>query len=304
MVTENTDAESLLSPPVFWPLFAHNIVYFFAGRDAGLIPYFFPGFIILLAWLARPRLWTTWQVFTALALAASVLALLSLAPYTWNGAGGPPGNRYFLSLYPALFFLLPTRAPTWVAPLSLAGFVVTAPLLTHPTLATHQPWLNVERGVVRLLPVELTLVDDLPVRLAPLRSRITLADSLIYLLDQNAYFPEGDGFWIKGAAHAEIIVRTDRAIDRAMLELRSVVANHVTVSLGKSRASAVLKPNNAATLLLNPGGGVVYTNGSRAYVLSVTTTSGFVPHVVDPTSTDERFLGVFVRPVFRISDGG
>jgi hypothetical protein len=245
-----------------------------------------------------------WQLLVLLALGASVVALLTLAPYSWNGGGGPPGNRYFLSLYPVLFFLIPPRAPRWVPVASLAGFVVTAPLLTHPTLGTHQPWLNVEHGVVRFLPVELTLVDDLPVRLAPLRSRITLADALIYLLDQNAYFPEGDGLWIKGAAHAEIIVRTDRAIDRATLELRSVVPNHVTVSLGRSRASAMLKPNDPATLLLNPGGGVVYTNGSRAYVLSVTTTSGFVPHVVDRTSTDERFLGVFVRPVFRISDGG
>ena len=43
----------------------------------------------------------------ALAVAGSVLALLVFAPYSWSGGGGPPGNRYFMSLYPALLFLTP-----------------------------------------------------------------------------------------------------------------------------------------------------------------------------------------------------
>src|SRR5262245_31885197 len=104
MVTENTDADALLVREVFWPLFAHNVEYFAIGRDAGLVPYFFPGVVILIAWLARPRSWSFWQVLVGLTLAASVVVMLSLAPYTWNGGGGPPGNRYFLSLYPVLFF--------------------------------------------------------------------------------------------------------------------------------------------------------------------------------------------------------
>ena len=52
------------------------------------------------------------------AVVGSVVALLVFSPYTWSGGGGPPGNRYFMSLYPALFFLTPPL--TSMAPAVLA----------------------------------------------------------------------------------------------------------------------------------------------------------------------------------------
>ena len=50
--------------------------------------------------------------------------------------------------------------------------------------------------------------------------------------------------------------------------------------------------------MLDVGPGVVYTHGSRAYVLTVATDRGFVPSEVEPGSSDHRFLGVFVEPDF------
>lgn len=298
MVTDDSDAQSLFAPAVFWPLLKHNAGYFVAGRDAGLLPYFFPGVVILGVWLARPRSWTRWQVLSALALAASIFAMLALVPYSWNGGGGPPGNRYFLSLYPVLFFLLPAAAPRWPAGVALAGLIVTAPLLLHPLTASSQPWRNVEHGVVRLLPVELTMVDDLPVRLAPDRSRIPFGNALLYLLDASTFPPEKTGFWVAGDARAEIIVRTDGPLERVTFELRSVVPNHVSLSFGGRATSLDLQPNTPATVLLDAGPGVVYTHGSRAYVLAITTSNGFVPRQIEAGSLDGRFLGVFVRPGF------
>jgi hypothetical protein len=303
MVTENSDAQSLLAPSLFLPLFEHNTVYFFFGRDAGFVPYFFPGLVILLAWLASPRSWTAWQVTILLTLAASVVVLLALAPYTWNGGGGPPGNRYFLSLYPVLFFLIPPAMPGWAAIASLLGLVVTAPILAHPIAASYGPWENVEHGVPRLLPIELTLVDDLPVRLNAQRMRLDLDGGLLYLMDGNAFLPEEQKrFWVAGAARAEMILRTDRAIAKATLSLHSGVANHVTISLGRGSASIDLSPDGNGTVVLEPGPGIVYTNGSRSYVFMVTTTDGFVPADRDPKSADRRFLGVFIEPKFRLVD--
>ena len=111
MVTEDTDAESLFAPNVMFPLLGHNVVYFVVGRHAGLIPYFFPGVAILAAWALRPGRWRRWQTFSVLTLGASVFVMLVLIPYSWNGGGGPPGNRYFLSLYPGT--LLPSSRYTW-----------------------------------------------------------------------------------------------------------------------------------------------------------------------------------------------
>jgi len=299
MVTENTDAQTLLAPSTFWPVFAHNTLYFFAGRDAGLLPYFFPGVVILIAWLARPRAWTRWQGLIVLALGASVVVMQAYAPDTWNGGGGPLGNRYFLALYPAMFFLLPAAASRWTAVAAVLGFAVTAPLLAHPLAASLEPWHNVEHGIPRLLPIELTLADNLPVRLDLNRSRLDLDGALLYEMDENAFLPEETKrFWVAGAARAEMILRTDRSIAKATLRLHSAVANHVVVRLGRARAAIDLAADADGTVVLEPGPGAAYNGGSRAYVFTVTTTDGFVPMEVDPKSHDRRFLGVFIEPHF------
>jgi hypothetical protein len=304
--TEKTDAESLLAPAVFWPLFERNALYFFVGRDAGLLPYFFPGVVIFVAWVARPHAWTSWQVVAFLMLSVSVIVLLALAPDTWNGGGGPPGNRYFLSLYPVLFFLLPVGASRWTAVAALLGLIVTAPLLARPHAASYEPWHNVEHGVPRLLPIEVTLADNLPVRLNWDRSRQLVDEALLYEMDENAFLPEQQKrFWVAGAARAEMILRTDRSIDKATLNLHSGVANHVTITLGRARASIDLQPDGDGAIVLEPGpGNVFYAEGrdSRAYVFTVTTTNGFVPADADPRSQDKRYLGVFIEPHFKLID--
>jgi len=303
MVTENTDAQSLLAPSAFWPMFRQNAVYFFVGRDAGLLPYFFPGVVILAVWLARPRAWTPWQALALAVLAASNVVMLAFAPDTWNGGGGPPGNRYFLSLYPVLFFLLPAGASRWTAAAALLGFAVTAPLLARPIAASLEPWHNVEHGIPRLLPIELTLADNLPVRLDLQRSRLDLDGALLYEMDENAFLPEETKrFWVAGAARAEMILRTDRSIEKATLRLHSGVANRVAVTLGRARATIDLLPDGDGTIVLEPGPGAAYKGGSRAYVFTVTTANGFVPAEVDPKSGDKRFLGVFIEPRFVLVD--
>lgn len=306
MVTARPDSESLFAPQVLWPLLEHNAVYFFVGRHAGLIPYFFPGVLILALWLVRPRSWALWQILSALTLAASVLLLLVFAPYSWSGGGGPIGNRYFLSLYPVLFFLLPLRAPRWPAIFSFLGLVVVGPLLLHPLSASKQPWHNAEHGIVRALPVELTMVDDLPVRLGP-RGRIPFGPepaALLYFLDEATFSPEGRGFWVAGDAATDIIVRTERPIARVKFLVRSGVPNRVSLAMGGRRASLDLQPDETATVTLDVGSGVVYTHGSRAYVLSMETSNGFVPRLVDRGSADTRFLGMFVQPEFLLQPLG
>ena len=300
MMTVDSDAESLLAPHVMFPLLRHNLVYFFIGRHAGLVPYYFPGVVILALWLTKPRQWTGCQLWCASTLALSILIMLVLTPYSWNGGGGPPGNRYFLSLYPVLFFLLPDRRTHWLAVVSWVGVVVIAPLLQHPIAASKQPWNAVGHGLVRSLPIELTMVDDLPVRLGP-RGRIPWGPdpkALVYFVDDATFSPEGDGFWVQGDASTDIIVRTERRLDRVDFVVRTVVANRVSLAMGTGHASLDLLPNQTSKLTMQVGSGLVYTHGSHAYVLSIKTTNGFVPKDSEAGSSDDRFLGVFVQPDF------
>ena len=125
----------------------------------------------------------------------SAIVTLVYLPWTWSGGGGPPGNRYFLSAYPLVLFLVP--AGISIAPGLLAwvgGALFTVKMLVSPFWAAKFPYLVTEKGPARRLPVELTMANDLPVRLAqPLRAPIQYRNDpgvKLYFLDQNAWPPE------------------------------------------------------------------------------------------------------------------
>ena len=284
------------STPSILRQLGRNSVYFVIGRHFGLLPYFFPG-VAIFAWaLWRPRRLAAWQTLIAGAVVATALGLLVLAPNTWSGGGGPVGNRYFLSVYPALFFLLPTArtiAPgivVWVG-----GALFTAQILVDPFVAASRPWLLAQQGLFRLLPVELTMVNDLPVRLDQGRSRIPYGGDpqlLLYYLDDNATPPEQPGIWVSGRARADIIVRVAPPLTALNVTLRTPIANHARVRVDGSTQVTDLQPNVPVRLQFPVRG--VHARGAQNFVLTVETREGFVPRLLDPTSTDPRFLGVAI----------
>lgn len=93
--------------PALW---GWNGLYFLAGENVGVLPYFLP---LLLALLAFERgSGRGWILPMVLVGAASFLLVM---PFNFFGGTGAVGNRYFLPLYPALWFLAarPIRA-VWV----------------------------------------------------------------------------------------------------------------------------------------------------------------------------------------------
>src|SRR5262249_44137815 len=113
-------------------VFRHDMLYFAVGRYSGFVPYFFPGLISALLFIAKgPRQW--WQWLTVATIAGAALMLLLLTPFTYSGGGGPVGNRYFLSFYPLFLFLTP--APPRIAGAAVAlvgGALFTAKILLSP----------------------------------------------------------------------------------------------------------------------------------------------------------------------------
>lgn len=107
---------------------AWNSLYFLAGRHVGVLPYFLP---LALGFLAFRRGEGRWSL--ALAVAASMALFFAMRPFNFYGGGGAIADRYFLPLYPALWFLAarPARAawPLLAAALA-APFLL--PLWTAP----------------------------------------------------------------------------------------------------------------------------------------------------------------------------
>lgn len=293
--------------PRFWPLLGHNTWYFFSGRDSGLVPYFFPGALILALWLWRWRDMRLWQFLTFGAIAGTALILLVWFPYTWNGAGGPPGNRYFLSVYPLFLFLLPAGTGAVAALTSwVVGGAFVGAMLIHPFVSSKAPWTVPERAPLCYLPIELTMMDDIPARLNTSRGRLLFGNprnALLYYMDAGTYMPEdspdGQFFWVAGLTRSDIVVRLSDRTPTAKMRLiaESRVANHVTVDWGGDRCALTLAPNQPATCELRARG-AVWAHFGYFFVLKVTTTAGFVPSVADPLSPDSRNLGVRLTPVF------
>ena len=297
MYTDAQEAGQVLGRIEPLARFPTNIKYFFVGRHFGFVPYFFPGTIAVLLWLFSTARRDVWRLTTFLALISSAILLLLIFPYTWSGGGGPTGNRYLLSVYPVMFFLLPPMETAWPGLLAWAGGALfTAKILLNPFVAAKYTYLITERGPARRLPVELTMANDLPVMLDASRSRIPYGQNptlLLYFLDQNASPPEPPGMWVSGGGRAEILVRSVDEIHHLDVTAESPIRTVLTVSMGGSAVSVPLAPHKEAAFTV-PAVGIPALR-SYAYLLSARSSEGFVPHLRDSNSSDHRNLGALMR---------
>ena len=308
-------------------VFAYNVWYFVAGRNAGLLPYFFPGIfaagLFVFSGNKRP-----WQWLALATICASVVMHIFVWPFTWNGGGGPVGSRYFLAFYALFLVLIPAHIRAGAAVTALVvGAIFTAPIVLNPFYASTHPGEHAKSGVLRLLPIELTLILDLPVaqngerRMRPLGGTPPV---WAFFPDDNAYNPEGPRFWVKGRSKAEIVLRApvtsvggrrwvSKLITRLNVEVRNgATANRVTVSTGRDSETFEMAPGDVRTAALDVRSGVPFRRDvqpvSYLYGISVQTSDGFVPFLHTPCATpgrcpgDSRFLGAMIHVVPEYTD--
>jgi len=292
---------------VFFSNLFNNLRYFFVGRYAGLIPYYFPAVFALAAFLASPRQRPVWQYFVLAAALGQIVLFIITVPYTWNGGGGSVGNRYFMGAYGVFLFLCPPIRRTWVACLPWLAAVFTAPLVLNPFMTSFRPGQIADRGPFRLLPAELTLVDDWPINTDETRRHIWFGDNpgmgdpgfLMYFLDGNAYQREADkSFWVKGESRAEFAIKTDRPMRRAVFTLTAgEVATDVRIAIsGRSqRIHLDAGASQQVTFALDAGTPYHKTTHALVWIASASSSAGFAPLFYG--SNDTRYLGVRVKPV-------
>ena len=304
MVTNDADTERVLGEDILAQV-PINTGYFFVGRHAGLIPFYFPGVVIAVVWAFGARRAPVWQWTSALAVVGSIGALILLLPDSWNGGGGPPGNRYFLSLYPPLLFLLRPGLGAWPAVVSgVGGLAFVGAMLVSPYEASAATWRNVERPPLRWLPIEYTLLLDLPVRLNPRRGGILFVREptvLVYYMDGNTYDAEGQGFWIRGGETAETIVRSERPFKRVDLVFSAPIDNHVRGTFAGRPFDVTVRAGVPTRVQIARPEGFRY-HQSYAHLLRSTPETGFIPAERKPGSRDTRYLGVFIELTFEYDE--
>jgi hypothetical protein len=281
--TDGTAAADVLTSREAPTRFVRNVKYFLVGRHFGFVPFYFPGIVAIALWALSPARRDRWRLATFLAFVASAVGLLLVLPFTWSGGGGPPGNRYLISAYPVLFFLVPgvrSAAPGLTA--WTVGALFTAKMLVDPFGAAKFTWRLPESGPARLLPVELTMFQDLPVMLVPppVRGRVLYGRDpflLLYFLDENASPPEAEGMWVSADGRADIIVRSVDPIDYLAVDARSPIRTALTLSLGAGEIHVPLQPEVRAFVNVPAPAGIRGTSG-YVYLMTASATDGFVPH--------------------------
>ena len=301
---------------VFWSNLRMNALYAFVGRNSGLLAYFFPAVfgMIALAFVRRDR--QPWQWFVLVGVLAHLLVFIVTLPYTYFGGGGSVGNRYFMGVYGTCLFFLPSWR-SWRLPsvMWLVGGLFMAKLILNPFYTSIRPGEHGKAGPLRLLPVELTNVNDLPLRTDRSRVMIWYGETAtnpgfqVYYLDDNSYLRELDAsFWTRGGTRAEIIVKVpgesvrSLPVRRLHLTLQAgPVATDVEVRIGGRRERVSLPAGATREVSLPLGPGVPYKSDravpAYSWVVSISSSTGFTPRLFDPESQDVRYLGVRVRPV-------
>ena len=282
---------------------AADLIYVWVGRNAGLLVYMFPAVMALLMFAATPnRSWRGPHAFVLAAWATSILAYVLVVPDNWIGGGGTIGSRYFLSAYPLLFFLIPAGAGLLGA---VGAWVIAALFLSqimlNPYASSHDPSMHTKAFPFRLLPAELTLLNNLPFNTRPRSRRVSLhpeKNIFAYFLDDNTHGREPDtwGFWTVMGRDAEFVIRTAAPASAISLEIRNgPVDNRVVARLNAESRSAELSRNEQVSLRFEPGRGFPYGD-TRLYRFTLDTESGFVPKFTPSSgSQDFRALGVFVE---------
>ena len=134
---------------------AWNVFYFLAGRHVGVLPYFLP---LLLGLAAFRR--GEGRGMLILATLVACAGLLIARPFNFYGGGGAIANRYFLPLYPALWFAAgrPARA-SWALLAAVLAAPFLWPLWAQPRaffLDENGGYRYVSEAARRLLPYETT----------------------------------------------------------------------------------------------------------------------------------------------------
>jgi hypothetical protein len=318
----------------------HNLWYFLAGRNAGLLPYFFPGVLAMVLFLFS-RQKQLWQWLALATIAGVVLMHVFVWPFTWNGGGGPVGSRYFLAFYALFLVLIPATAGVGAAIAAfIGGALFTAQILLNPFYVSLRPGEHTKSGPLRLLPIELTLLHDLPVAQDHERMRRPVGppnpgpQAFAYFPDDNTFNPEeipakskDYWFWVKGASKAEVVLRgpvelasaaerrwVTKKISRLNIEVRNGgAANRVTIATGRESQTLDLTPGELKSVSLAVSSGVPFRREvqptSYLYRMSVRTTAGFVPFLENPCLErdkcppgDPRFLGAMIHVIPEYTD--
>lgn len=290
--------EKFLLPPQF--IFI-NIFYYFFGRFTGVAWYYFPAFLALILFFSSRRKFVDWIVLaTAI---AGIFIYIILMPDNYGGGGGSLANRYFLNIYPYTLFLPPARkSHRDLILIWMMAAIFTSQILVSPFRSSAQPATHAKKFPFKILPVEMTQVNNLPTNTNPDAFRVHIwpdkphpAQEFLHFLDDNFYRRlEPNGIWTRGSGTCEFILKTYYPLREVGVRLLNNPRsnNEIKVKVEDQTKKIVLQANQRAELRFRVGDGFKI-EGRYHYRMKIKAAKGSIPYYEDPKSLERRYLGVF-----------
>jgi hypothetical protein len=279
----------------------YNFGYFFFGRYSGLAIYFFPMFFALLYFLYAKKNGIATAVFAAGCV--GILSYMIGLPWNYFGGSGTIGNRYLMNCFAVLLFCL-TQEPSRKVLITsfVASLLFTSSFLFTPILSSFDNSYHQRAGIFKALPLERTLLADLPINTNRGAVRVAFDDPptyLLYFADNNTYFRENYdrriGFWVKGERECEFVLRATQKVSKVLLKLKPARPGTTVIVEADEKTQIELKEPvfySGEVTLSDPlpydrdNTGVTYL-----YHLKIRSLQGKI--VKD--AMGDRYLGVFVR---------
>ena len=249
---------------------AANVWYFVVGRHFGLLPFGWPWLVVVGWWAAGERRKMWWQWALLVATAAVALGTIVWMPYTWSGGGGPVGNRYFLSVAAALFFLAPRVQSLVPAAVAALGLLFVWPALSSPFTVVKQPWRATQAAIFEALPIELTSASDFPIILDRQRSRIPQGRAptlFVALLDDRSGMGGRGWIAVRPGVRSTLLIRSAQPLEAVTVGVKSFSACKVGLASGKANQSVSLGHADRRDLEMQPS--QVFSRDSFVFVLNV-----------------------------------
>lgn len=286
-----------------WDIILHDLYFFHIGRFSGTAIYSFPIVVSLALFVFAPK--QHWQWLLLGVATFECLLLIVWMPVNYFGGGGTLGNRYFLNILPLYFFLTPvvTRAVVAVGSSWIMAGVFMTTILVNPFQAGRRPGEHATSGPYKWLPVELSLINDLPTNSDPKKFRQRFEDGYLgYFLDNNTWGKEryrGVGFWVKGGTELEMVARTRLPVETLTVRVINIgTPNRITVCVPGECRTDDYEPGEKKILELDAGRGFPYENfGARSYcyLVRIEPERGEIPMLRRRGEKDRRFLGAFIH---------
>ena len=267
-----------------------NLFYFFFGRFTGFFYYLFPGVLAIFYFMINKNKEGAKIALLCFAF-LYILITIVMIPANYHGGAGCIGNRYFLSAYPAFFFLIGSvknKKGLLIALVIAALFL--SPVMVNTLSSSFRPGIHATKFPYTALPLEVTLTNSFPTNVDPSRFGIRFPGYLMYFVDYNSWV-DGDGFWVKGRAKAEAVCKTRDKISSLLVKVANGrIENEVEFSFGGQSAKLSLKPSEIKKFVIDNPSPLVFQD-VLYYKVKIRSLSGYMAEFV---GEDNRFYGCHI----------